>query len=140
MPSQKALSNLIEAWPDDPANFELQAFAASLADERPVLGAPALDRIEARLNDEIRRHAPLTPGPSRWRHLTGLVLPAIRGVAPYAAAACLILAAAIWMTKPHPAGPAPKSDGTLITNQPPQWQPAEPEDAAAQPKPSPTGG
>ena len=55
MPSTRTIRNLTEAWPENPANFELQAFAAALADDRPVLSPPAFDRIEVQIAQELDR-------------------------------------------------------------------------------------
>ena len=142
MPSTQTISTLTEAWPEDPGNFELQAFAATLVDERPAIGAPALDRIGSQLSRELdRRTQPADAMPSRWMRFAGAVVPTGRMLAPYAAAACVLIAAGVWFnsrtTTPTPAPANP--NGSLITNQPKDWQPAEPEDAPRQPKPAAKG-
>lgn len=142
MPSSRTLANLTEAWPEEPANFELQSFAAMLVDARPALSGPALDRIEAQLSQELDRQTrPVKADPGRWRLIVGGILPVGRMITP-CAAACLLIVAGVWMTRSTSQRPAAPSHpgGTLITNEPGQWQPPEPEDAAHLPRPAPTGG
>ncbi|QOV88335.1 hypothetical protein [Humisphaera borealis] len=147
MPSTKTISALTEAWPQDPANFELQSFAATLIDERPALGAPALDRIGAQLSEELDRQTrPTNVIPSRPMRIAGRIsggmAPVGRMLAPYAAAACVLVAAGIWYANRStiPTSVPANPNGSLITNQPKNWQPAEPEDVPVQPKPAPKGG
>jgi len=141
MASARTISSLTEAWPDDAANFELQAFAAKLADGRPELSPPALDRIEAELSCELDRHTESAqPAPRRSMRIVGALGSAARMAWPYAAAACVLVAAGVWMNdRQSPPAPVPTPGGSLITDQPAQWQPAAPEDPAVLPRPSPTG-
>jgi hypothetical protein len=47
--------NLTEDWPNEPDKHEVEAFARHLAASIPQLPAPALDRVQARMEEAIVR-------------------------------------------------------------------------------------
>lgn len=96
--------SLTEDWPDDEANFELEAFAHRLRGGRPELSPPALDRIAAKIQDEIDRQMPRDPSQTLRARFAARVVsterslrPRLMRIAPLAAAACVLVGVGIWL-------------------------------------------
>jgi hypothetical protein len=133
---------LIEDWPDDAANFDLEVFAAGFRSDRPELSAPALDRVHDRFCEELDRQerrsasrpslasrlgAPIT---RTIRLARGADLgPRLLRAVPLAAAASMLLGAGLWLghgyrsggakqTDPAAEGPRPIQPPTVVKERP----------------------
>jgi hypothetical protein len=133
MASPRTISTLTEGWPEAPENYDLQAFAATVRDERPELSAPALDRIADQLSAELdrRTHVPDRP-PTRWQLFRAHAFAGTRMIAPYAAAASLLISGGVWVHHrvTTPAAESPQGPGRLVNDERP------PENAPEQPRPA----
>ncbi len=108
MPATRTIHHLTEGWPDEPENYDLQAFVAAARDERAELSAPALDRVESLLAPALDRRTvrPEQP-PSRWRIVGRSAGVLARMAAPYAAAACVLVACGVWVQNRVATSPVP---------------------------------
>jgi hypothetical protein len=142
MATARTIDRLTEDWPDEAGNFELQAFAASLHDERAELSAPALGRIESLLSRELDRRTdrPEQP-PSRWQIARRSLGTFSRFIAPYAAAACLLIGGGVWIHQQMTGPRAGTPEQVPVEHRPKDLQPRTPDDSAALPRPAaPQGG